>query len=401
MDSIQIAEDDAQIIKTLEDVTYFNVEVSDDMRSFDHSSLVFNASKKGIDVFLKMYGHLESPPEVISLENLKRPTRKWLSPRILENEKATPQDPTPYKAADINGYDWNLLLNSLWIELLKDDEDHPILCAGIRDRKPLLIVNKKGWQKFLKLLQCLRDRSYWFFVTAVNPSWSHLPFQLTTPYRGEAGDHVFRAIEFIRLEPTEDIYLNTSPNYMHATCTGLLLLSHWIHSFAMSQEMEKDICNRWSEFPANLKDEVELTPPCEPESPPWIYLRKVKLDSPYPIFSLEKKEGDEIDNLYIFGNVKGFKELAEVIEEFAFSSDHDLFSSSPPEQHRRGDIVEGGLGPEGFQWQILSLAGGGKFTPKYNPLRFNGTLANPDQRSEFEIEKNFINERILLTDDIP
>jgi hypothetical protein len=383
--------DDSQLIALL-DVEYFNLEFSEDL-----NTLVFNASKKGIDTFLNTYGHLEVPPETISFEKSARPERRWHSQKLEENPNILPSDLTPFQVS-FSGK--NMLVDMLHI-CFNEDDTESVLWADIRDEVPVAVmtVNKKGWQQFLTLIHCLRDKSYWFYVSALMPAWHHLPFQLTAPYRGKPADRALMAIEFIRLEPSNEIFLKADLNDVRGNATGLLLFSYWMRSFATSEEMEKDIYSRWNEPPKGASDSKD------PRI--WIHLRKTRLDSPYPLFSFEE-ESNSTDphsfpkgDFYIFGNQKGFEEIAQIVEEYAFLKDDERFFPCNREKNEaqgwegcHGDPVEGGLGPKGFCSWPWWIVGGPYYTPKYNPYKFKEN-ADIDPRSRSEIRDNFINDRIL------
>ena len=99
---------------------------------------MINASKKGIDAFLKLYGVLEVPPEKITFEGLSRLERRWSSCEIEENPEALITDPTPYMAG---GRMFNHLVNSLQIQFLANDHsEHTIFVAGmlLYDLKPVV-----------------------------------------------------------------------------------------------------------------------------------------------------------------------------------------------------------------------------------------------------------------------
>lgn len=129
MNSLQLKQEDAHLVDSLENVVYFNLEVSPCM-----GSLVFNASKNGINAFLKVYGDMEIPPQTISFKELQRPNRRWLSPEIQIDEHIKASDPTPYKL-NLNGSIWNHLIPELRMELSVQDKS-TILYAEMRDNVP-------------------------------------------------------------------------------------------------------------------------------------------------------------------------------------------------------------------------------------------------------------------------
>jgi hypothetical protein len=164
--------------------------------------------------------------------------------------------------------------------------------------------------------------------------------------------------------------------------------------------MSKDICNQWNNLPEGLTycpQEIQKKMP-----PTRLNLCKTGIDSSEIIISFNRKKADKTNVLYIYANYKGFKELAEVAEEYAFYADHDNFIERPQKVRCKGDVADGRIVlPD----DLLALkgwegVGGGLFSPKYNPLRFIETDANPSiYETGFEIKRNFVNERTLLTDD--
>lgn len=323
-------EEDASLIALLNKVSYFNLEISS---NFD--SLIFNTIKNGIDHFLKLYAHLDTPPESISFVKWQRPHRTWFSPRLFVNPKATNKDPTPYCVQSFNGSTKNHLIQTLKINYFEKNES-PIFFAKLKNQIPSLFLNKKGWQTFLTLLHHLRDESYWFFVTSPNPHYQgHSVFQLSMPYFMQEHDQL-SIMEFIRLEPDKDFYLDV----LAAFCgnnTGFLLLSHWMRDFAISSVEQKDICNRWNNYPKSLQQTNLIYDHLHPT---WIHLHKIKIDSSHPLISFETKEGESKEHLYVFGNQKGFEEIAEIAKEYAFSSGHDGFSTRPLNTRRKGSGIE-------------------------------------------------------------
>ena len=394
----------------IRDSNYFNIEISP-----RKSTLVINASKKGIDSFLQKYSSLMPFIGEISFQNLNRPQRRWFSWDVEENNNPLPTDLTPYTAGS-NGDSMNNLTNIMHVQFLGNNHQETILCVGLQNEIPNLIINEKGWQKFLEMLRCLRDESHWFYVTLPNANSSRLRFQLTTPYRGNSQDHIFKAIECIRLEPEEHIYLRAcldlesiesgrkdsdfqdpkyffgARNLIRGNCAGLLLFSQWMQDFANHNETSRDILNRWNERPKNHPGFFFENDNLPKPHPTWLHLRKTREDSPFAIFSFEGLDDGSTD-LYIFGNSKGFEELSQVVEEFAFNSDHEDFWDSPPDKGHKGNTMLGLLGPEGFRslggWQIL---GGAFYNPTYNPLRFE------KMNSTTDIKEIFVNERSILSD---
>ncbi len=386
-----LEKEDEEIISLLEDVTYFNLEISP---NFD--ALVFNASKKGIDAFLKVYGHLDIPPQSISFSQWHRPHRRWFSPDISINQKASHKDPTSFIIRCFNSYRLNELICDLRIEYISENDSH-IFFVKLTNKIPILCLNQKGWKTFLTLVRHLRDHSYWFFVTSHHPLYQGPPvFELSVP-KDIPQNQLLNILEFIRLEPEKTIYLDTSSD-LQGNCTGLLLFSQWMDDFAVSDVEEKDICNRWNNYPENLQQKhlnYDL------ENPTWIYLRKTKKDSPYPFISFETLKGEsEVppeENIFIFGNQKGFLEFAEMLEQFAFSADHESFRITPPDRRLKGEEAEGGLGAQGFHYWGWYVYGGGLLSPRYRPIRFLNNAANPyPYTSECEVYMNFINDRTVM-----
>lgn len=368
------------------DRRYFNIEIS-----WCKTTLVFNASKKGIDSFLEKYGTLELPPQTISCAGLNRKERRWSSWRIIENMDAQASDPTPYSAMPND--ELNMLVNDLSVNFLPNEDSTTILYAYLQGDIPILAVNKSGWQKFLHMMNYLRDESYWFYVVPTSVADTKLP--------------LFKMIECIRLEPEEEIFLSASldiegiesgkdsqyfgvPQLITGNSGGLLLLSQWIEKFASSETISEDLLNQWRQLP-----KCTGATDYDDRNPTWIRLRKIELSSPYPIFSFEGRD-DGSKDLYIFGNSEGFSELAQIIEEYSFSSDHEEFGKNYPEKRFRGDAAIGVLGPKGFRsLSGLNLLGGGFYTPKYDPRarRFVGSEAESG-----EARKNFVNKRSLPYD---
>ncbi|MBF8263069.1 MAG: hypothetical protein HW387_734 [Parachlamydiales bacterium] len=380
---------------------YFNLEVSP-----CKATLAFNASKEGIDSFLKIYGHLPTPPKSISFKQWHRPQRTWHSWCLRHNYHALATDPSPHRvfcASDINS-----LHDELRIQFLQTDQTNVIFAAGCnpQDGVPILTVNRKGWETFLNMLRCLRDKRYWFYVTEPNnESWLHLPFLLTSPYPGDPDDHVFKIVEFIRLEPEERVFLDLDEIKQHdengcisfymdmrSNSVGSLLFSQWMREFASSQDVSRNILNHWND----IFNSVRYGEPRwgEDIAPAWLYLMKTCTDSPYPIFSFGTR-GDGTNDIYILGNAKGFEELADFVEEAAFTVDYDYSGSRPPNQRIRGYISLGVLFPDGVHpikgWGLYY---GGNHSPAYQSL----SVDRADYKAVEEAERAFMNERIFYGD---
>src|SRR3990167_11046104 len=110
-------------LKKTYDIPFFNLEISE-----YNTSLVFNANREGIDLFLLEYGQLKSPPPFISFTKWQRCQRRRKSYSVELNPHASPLDPTPYKAASDDGC--NKLYSELEIQFLNDDNVHSILAVG-------------------------------------------------------------------------------------------------------------------------------------------------------------------------------------------------------------------------------------------------------------------------------
>ncbi|MFZ0565243.1 MAG: hypothetical protein WAM28_03575 [Chlamydiales bacterium] len=354
--------------------TYFNVEITHSKRT-----LVFNASKQGIDAFLHTHGR-ELPPKEIDLKPTSRLQRCWESRKLSENPEPLPTDPTCYMSQFAEG-GINLLAHTLQFKLIEQNQQERIFYAYLDNETPVIVVNAEGWRLFLRILMTLRDKRDWFYVTRPNgQTWEHLPFQLSEP---PINKNVFLAIECIRLEPEQEIKLRASfdlenpksnvPNYfclqqyIGGNSTGLLLFSDWMEDFAECSSPTKDIQH--------------------PSKNSWIRLRRVGKDSKEPLISFESMQ-DGSSDIYIYGNQTGFRELAYITEIYAFSTDHDCFLEKPPGQRFKGDTTEGILGPKGSRslnsWEVV---GGCIFSDKYNP-----------ELRDWDGIKNFVNQRIIKND---
>ena len=105
---------------------YFNIQTSD-------TTLTINATKGGIDQFLKRYGSLKKPPEVIDLTSCHNPNRIWGSRRVVPAEKRFPNDISPYRAIS-PGYsrspeNYYIVVDSLKINFIETSSEEVILYA--------------------------------------------------------------------------------------------------------------------------------------------------------------------------------------------------------------------------------------------------------------------------------
>lgn len=402
---------DRSICEKLLDIEYFNLEIS-----YCCSTFIINASKKGIEAFLKQYAHLEVPPPSICFQKWSRPQRVWKSRSIETNPEVLPTDPTPYMAR--GALNPNHLHPILHIRFLEDDSEKAIFAVGCKhtqDIIPVLTVNRKGWKKFLDILNCLLNKCYWFYVTAPrDASWNHLPFLLTDPYPGDPEEHVFLALECIRLEPEKVIYLSTEVSvlqesiwhnniedlsapltaggYIHGNSAGLLMFSKWMHDFAISEEPSQDILNQWND----IFKSVRYGQPFESErpSPHWFHLRKICENSSGPALAFGALP-DGSPDFYIFGNPWGFEELSRLTERSAFYYDHEDFFARSQKECFGGQLTKDIPAPEGIilfhGWELLE---GAFFNAAYNPYSKHRFIEDPVVEPGIEIIKRFINERI-------
>jgi len=356
--------------------SYFNVEIT-----HSKNTLVINASKKGVDLFLQSYGaDLDLPPKEIALKSISRPQRRWTSWKLIKNPEALPTDPTQYMAPYTENR-INSLAETLQIKFSEQDQQGRIFYAYFDNVVPVIVVNAEGWRLFLRKLETLRDKRDWFYVTRPNGhAWEHLPFQLSESSKGKI---VFDAIECIRLEPEQEVKLWASfdiedlesgdsnyfwrQQYIGGNSAGLLLFSDWMEDFADNSRLFEDIQH--------------------PTETSWIRLRKTGEDFAEPLISFESLQDGSAD-IYIYGNQAGFRELADITECYAFSTDHDCFLESPPENRMKGDTTPGILGPKGSRslksWEVV---GGCFFSGKYNPELLDAYAI-----------KNFVNQRIIKND---
>ena len=384
-------------------VAFFNIEIST-----CRTALTVHANEEGISNFLKEYGSSSQPPEVIFLSKISRPERRWNSWKIKDNETFVLEDPTPFIAT----YYVSVLNTPAPVLRIKfvEESAEPILCAALSNKIPTLTVNKQGWQKFLSALRCLRDHAYWFYITVVNDGWEHLPFQLTTPYRGPPEDEPFLGIEFIRTIPEEKMCLLLYLNYdeiladqkyttqenidnhciflsldLGGNALGLLTFSQWIKEFAESDEIEKSFVNKWIDF-VHKKGKPIL-------EDKYIVLKKLTEKKSKPVLSFEFLH-EQPHHLYIFANDEGFYCFAKKLASYAFAPDYD--NSDFEIERRTVDL----LNDDYIAFNGYRIHGGGYFYPKYNPLfavQFNDKLL--PQEADFQrylICRNFINERVIL-----
>ncbi|MDR3623605.1 MAG: hypothetical protein P4L16_00490, partial [Chlamydiales bacterium] len=220
--------------------------------------LVINASKEGITTFLARYGKYEIPPQIIPIQDLYCQERFWYPKEVIQNPNVTPSDPTPYCALKAHGP--HRIPQSLHIRFITDTNDSLIFSPsitehGFTDEKVTLTMNLQGWKQFLKMLTHLHDNSTWFYVTIPQPSWKHLPFQLTAPDKNYPNEIIFNAIECIRLDPKDKVFFIANafqenfkaPIYVRVlgTPSGLLWLANWITTFIKSTKEEEYFHNTW------------------------------------------------------------------------------------------------------------------------------------------------------------
>ena len=403
-----------------EDKEYFNIETSGCNATF-----AINASKKGIDKFLELYGK-ELPPKLIDLKDLLRPQRRWASRAIELNEEKSEKNPSPYKKSSNQAQNaWNLCSNRFHINFI-DEPSNKIILYGVMQKEPFkpiktfgvladgfpiaaeypitLTVNKKGWKKFLSMLKHLRDQSHWFYVTVPNgEQWKHLPFQLT-PYESTNPDNIaFKAFEFIQLNPTSPVCLNTKvlnddvvdsespvdkylnipsdivpiPFQVTGNNAGLILLTEWIELFAKKDLKSTSIVSQLIS-PSRYSDkELALQKP----TTGVVQFRKIYTENPEPVFFFAGKINNPSD-LYIFGNTLGLLQLAKTIEFYAFLDEKDAFPFKlPPNPVREyGNSLY-------YDWNVL---GGEIFSPRFAP---ETPFGGDDSIKE---RKKFINEKIVL-----
>jgi hypothetical protein len=358
-----------------ESLDYFNIEIP----SLD--VLVINASKKGLDTFLKLYSDII--PERIILKGWSLPNRRWTTFSRTDFFRLTKHYLRDGLSKTIEHLD---------ICFIDDYEETTIFSAEFRDG-PVLFVNRRGWQKFLDALRHLRDENYWFYI----PTPSHNPgmnlrFELSDPYEGEQKDHVFKCIECIRLEPYEEISLKVKgklrPNGLYAfirgNCTGLLLLRYWLDSFANSGEKYQEFINEWPVFSCGIPDN-------EVYKSNKICLHKIDSED-IPLISFQCQEGSS--DFHMFGNKKGFQEIYEWIEWYAFDSDHDDWYLEL--RSGKKEVYKGSLSAEvepakhfirAEGWEIV---GGCFYDQKYNPLHGHYYPIDPD------VKQKFIRERLVF-----
>jgi hypothetical protein len=406
-----------RIYESLLDVEYFNIELSP-----CETTLVINASKQGIQAFLNEYGALAVPPRRLSLAKWNRPQRRWLSWGIRFDEEALPDDPVPY-VGKINTYTYNTLYPSLDIRYLEHTSLNTVVAGGCqKEGSPFLILNQEGWKYFLKMLNCLLHQKYWFYVTAhPNLKASHrpIPFQLIIPSLDNPFEHPILALEFIRLEPERQIYLDLlfkiekkpqhpgSDKYIYERMRGLdirgnsagfLLFSNWMRAFAVSPDDSQDIENPWNDkskimkHPEGSKGDIRLPQP--------LCLRKACMEICSPIYSFNWKEDDK-GELYIFGNSQGFKEIADITEQYAFCSDHDTSFDRPLNISKRmvGEPTSGIPTPSNIHsLDTWELWGGALYNPTYNPFSWHTLKYDDKDMTPQEAGKTFIKDRIYYGD---
>lgn len=97
---------------------YFNIQTSE-------TTLTINATKGGIDQFLKEYGSLKKTPEMIDLRPFKSPNHLWGSRRIVLAEKRFSDDISPYRA--IPSWRPDTIVDSLKINFIEKFTNKVIL----------------------------------------------------------------------------------------------------------------------------------------------------------------------------------------------------------------------------------------------------------------------------------
>ena len=105
-----------------------------------------------------------------------------------------------------------------------------------------------------------------------------------------------------------------------------------------------------------------------------------------------------MSDCFIFGNPSGLEDLADVIEESAFQSSYDSFSSAPAQpgyfRHLRGYVSTNFAAPEGIYLSCgWGLLGGSFYNPVYNEEAKRFYQPDFKERPE-EKDRQFINERI-------
>lgn len=332
---------------------------------YQEKVLVINASKEGITHFLDLYAELEIPPAVIPLQDLHTPYRNG-SLRPVINELTQDSDLIPH-CVELYDRGYGRVQLELNIHFIEGNQKTPILCAGISGEAAFpsysltsLTMNREGWKEFLVILRHLRDKSQWFYVTTPQPAWSHIPFKLSTPYAGDPQDMPLLAIECVRLEPEEKLFLVACLDKkgveeglngidIRGNPTGLLFFSRRIEQFIESKEEMMLIHNTQTTHP--LAKEVSY-----PDH--TIQLRKVETNLTSSVLSFEYKKG-AYDTLYIFGNNAGLKGLSDTFWTYAYKWDHEEFYKRA--QNYPGDLTPGVLfGGEGFcslgGWHLLGGA---------------------------------------------
>jgi hypothetical protein len=325
----------------------------------------------------------------------------------------------------MNGYTYNTLYPSLDIRYLEHTSLNTVVAGGCeKEGSPFLILNQEGWKLFLKMLNCLLHQRYWFYVTAhPNLKASHrpIPFQLIIPSLDNPAEHPILALEFIRLEPERQIYLDLLfkiekkpqhpgsdkfkyelkwPLDLQGNSAGFLLFSKWMRAFAVSPDDSQDIVNAWN-------DKSKIMKHVESEEkkiilPQPLCLRKACTEISFPVYSFNWKEDDK-GEIYIFGNSQGFKEIADFTEQYAFYSDHDDdFSNRPLSSSSKrmiGDTTADIPMPSNIQsFRGWGLWGGALYNPAYDPFsRYTLKYDDKDMTPQ-EAGKTFIKDRIYYGD---
>lgn len=132
----------SSLLKTLQDILYLkhkalplpNVELPDYFNiQTSETTLTINATKGGIDQFLKQYGHLKTPPKSIDLLPFQDENRIWGSKWIVPAWQPLSDDVCPYQAETFDtsyfASDCYTLAPSLTIRFIADASDPIIFYA--------------------------------------------------------------------------------------------------------------------------------------------------------------------------------------------------------------------------------------------------------------------------------
>jgi hypothetical protein len=134
--------------------------------------------------------------------------------------------------------------------------------------------------------------------------------------------------------------------------------------------------------------------------PQPLCLRKACIEICSPIYSFNWKEDDK-GELYIFGNSQGFKEIADLTEQYAFCSDHDSFFDRllNISNHMVGEptSVIPTL-PNIHSMGCWELWGGALYNPAYDPFSWHTLKYDDKDMTPQEAGKTFIKDRIYYGD---